>query len=86
MIPGDASQVLEVLRDVLIDGMDQYDSLPDFRVQSADYIGERSERSERLISDENIIACNDAPNELRLTMRSGCEYVLTLERCHFEED
>ena len=83
MIPGDAAQVLEVLRDVLIDGMDLYDSLPDFRVQSAVYIGKRSGR---LISDENIIACDDAPHGLRLTMRSGCEYVLTLERCLFEED
>ena len=83
MIPGDAAQVLEVLRDVLIDGMDQYDSLPDFRLQSAVYVGQRSGR---LISDEQIIEGRDVPAGLRLTMRSGCEYVLTLERCHVEED
>ena len=76
MIAGDASQVLDILRDVLLDHMDPPDSLPDFCVQSAVFIGERSGR---LISDDNIIEGADFPGGLRMTMRSGCEYDLTLK-------
>lgn len=75
MIAGDPAQVLDIIRDVLLEHMGPQDSLPDFRVQSVVYIGERSGR---LISDDNIMAGNDVPGGLRVTMRSGCEYDLTL--------
>jgi hypothetical protein len=80
---GDPAQVLDVLRDVLLEHMDLPDSLPDYRVQSAVYIGEKSGR---LISDKNIIEGNDAPGGLRLTMRSGCEYDLTLKFSRVDHD
>ena len=40
MIAGDPGQVLDVLRNVLLEHMDLPDSLPDYQVQSTVYIGE----------------------------------------------
>jgi hypothetical protein len=82
MNSGDPGQVLDVLRDVLIKHMDQPDSLNHYRIQSAVYIG----HSGRLISDDNIIAGNDSPAGLRLTMRSGAEYDLLLRFASQEEE
>jgi hypothetical protein len=74
MSVGDPSQVLDVLRDVLVEHMDDNDSLPHYQIQSAVFIGGTG----RLIGEEQVLAGNDAPAGLRLTMRSGHEYDLTL--------
>jgi hypothetical protein len=82
MSKGDPSQVLNVLRDVLVEHMDRPDSLDDYRIQSAVYIGRHSGR---LMSEKDIISAHDVPNGLRLTMRSGEEYDLTLDFAREEE-
>ena len=79
---GDPAQVLDVLRDVLVKHMDSGKALPQYRVQSAVFIGKHSGR---LISDDHIISGNDAPGGLRLTMRSGHEFDLTLNLSQTEE-
>lgn len=71
----DPSQVLDVLRDVLLEHMNV--GLPVHRVLSAVYVGRRSGR---LISDDDILAGRDAPGGLHLTMGDGSELRLTLER------
>ena len=73
---GDPGQVLDVLRDVLLQHIDNPDALPEYQVQSAVYIGAHSGR---LMGDKDIIACRDSPGGLRLTMRSGHEYDLILK-------
>jgi hypothetical protein len=73
---GDPSQVLDVLRDVLLRHMDDPEALPVYRVQSAVLIGRRSGR---LMSEDDVTSGHDIPNGLRLTMRSGDEYDLTLD-------
>lgn len=72
----DPAQVLGVLRDVLIAHMDSPMTMPDYRVQSAVYIGGRSGR---LMSEADIISGHDIPSGLLLTMRDGSELRLTLE-------
>jgi hypothetical protein len=71
----DPSQVLYVLRDVLLKHMDSPDALPRYRVQSAVFIGRDSGR---LMSHDDVVAGHDTPGGLRLTMRSGEEFDLTL--------
>jgi hypothetical protein len=71
----DASQVMDVLRDVLVQHMDHPQALDVYRVQSAVYIGRTSGR---LISEQDIISGHDVPGGIRLTMRSGDEFDLTL--------
>lgn len=83
MSTADAAQVLDVLREILIQHMDRPDSLSDFRVQSAVFIGAHSAR---LISDEQIIDGSDIPGGLRLTMRSGVEYDLMLAPCEIGDN
>ena len=75
MTSGDPGQVLDVLRDVLLKHMQE--GLPDYQVQSAVFIGKKSQR---LISENDIIDTKDIPGGLRLTMRSGAEYDLILKR------
>ena len=72
---GDPAQVLDVLRDVLVEHMDDPNALSDYRIQSAVWIG----RSGQLISDDDITSCRDIQRGLRLTMRSGHEYDLALD-------
>jgi hypothetical protein len=79
---GDPGQVLDVLRDVLVEHMNQPDALPHFQIQSAVYIG----HSGRLMSEDNIINGNDVAAGLRLTMRSGDEYDLLLRFASQEEE
>jgi hypothetical protein len=78
----DPEQVLDVLRDVLVEHMDDPVSLPDFRVQSVVFVG----RSGRLLSADDIISARDRLRGLRLTMRSGDEYDLTLSRPRLGDD
>jgi hypothetical protein len=75
MISADPSQVLDVLRDVLVTHMDDPKALAHYRIQSTVYIGQTG----RLMSEDDIISAYDVPIGLRLTMRSGAEYDLTLE-------
>jgi hypothetical protein len=75
MVWCDPAQVLDVLRDVLVKHMDAPDALPDYQVQSAVFIGKHSGR---LMSEDDVISGKDVPGGLRLTMRSGAEYDLTL--------
>jgi hypothetical protein len=72
---GDPGQLLDILRDVLLEHMNHPEAIPDYQVQSAVYIG----RSGRLVSDEHIANAWDIPCGLRLTMRSGHEYDLKLD-------
>ena len=81
MTTGDPTQVIGVLRDVLLAHMDNAETLPEYQVQSAVYIGRQSGR---LISESDITSCHDVPGGLRLTMRSGHEYELTLNYCQEE--
>ena len=74
MTDADPSQVLDVLRDVLLKHMQE--GLPHYQVQSAVYIGKNSQR---LISENDIIDAKDIPGGLRLTMRNGAEYDLFLK-------
>ena len=71
---GDPGQVLDVLRNVLTQHLDSDDELPEYRVQSAVFIG----HSGRLMSNNAVIDGHDVIAGLRLTMRSGDEYDLTL--------
>lgn len=71
----DASQVLDVLRDVLVEHMDDDDALPHYRVEAAVMIGKRSGRP---ITEDNVIDGSDAPDGILLTMRNGAQYRLTL--------
>jgi hypothetical protein len=67
-------KVYEALRDALLqhaaEGPAQY------QVQNATFIGRQSGR---LTSKDALVADNDEPGGLRLTMRSGHEYNLNLE-------
>jgi hypothetical protein len=81
--PGNPDDVLDVLRDVLLKHMDRDDFLDEYRIQSAVYIGRNSGR---LMSEDNIISGHDVPGGLRLTMRSGHEYDLTLDFSHSQEE
>lgn len=73
-ISTDPAQVLDVLRDVLLTHMDDPDSLPHYRVQSAVYF---ELGSGRLLRDGDIIdGCY--PGGLILTMRNGSELRLLL--------
>ncbi len=74
MNSGDPGQVLDVLRDVLVEHMDREDSLPQYRIQSAVRIG----NSGRLMSNEDVSSGRDTLAGLRITMRSGDEYDLKL--------
>ena len=69
----DAAQVINVLRDVLLEHMNK--GLEQYQVQSAVYI---DRRSGRVIGTEEIIDGAD-PYGLLLTMRDGSEYRLTFE-------
>jgi len=81
MSEDDIGQVLGVLRDVLVKHMDQAASVPEYRIQSAVFIG----RSGRLMSEKDSIATLDVPQGLRLTMRSGHEYDLLLNVARQDE-
>ncbi len=67
----DAAQVIDVLRDVLLEHMNE--GLPNYQVQSAVYT---SQYTGRVIGEEEIID-GDSPNGLLITMRDGSEYRLT---------
>jgi hypothetical protein len=83
MSNGHAGQVLDVLRDVLIEHMDDPEALDHYRVQSAVFIG----HSGRLISDNDILRGADIPAGLRLTMRTGDEFDLMFgSACQAEEE
>ena len=71
---GDASQVLDVLRDVLLAHMNAQDSLPAYRVRRAIFVGQ----SGRLLGNSQLIDGSDTIAGLRLTMESGDEFDLML--------
>ena len=73
-MPGNSSQVIPVLRDVLLEHMSGPDFGPWYQVQSAVYIGYTG----HLLKDEDIISGRDEPVGLLLTMADGTEYKLTL--------
>lgn len=70
----DAAQVLDIMRDALLHGMDDPQAVDEFRIQRAMFVG----KSGRLIGDNQITGGNDVAAGLRLTMRSGDEYDLSL--------
>lgn len=72
----DPAQVLQVLRDVLIEHMDSPDTLPSYRVSRVLQLGKTTGR---IMSDEDIASGADIPGRLLLTMRDGSELRLTLE-------
>ena len=74
MTNADPGQVLDVLRDVLLEHMQE--GLPHYQVQSAVYIGKEG----GLLSEGDIGTGKDMPAGLRLTMRNGAEYDLILKR------
>jgi hypothetical protein len=76
---GVPSQVMDVLRDVLVELMDAPDSHPHDRIMRAMYIGRNSGQ---ILSGEDILAGRDTPSGLRLLMRSGAEYDLLLKQTH----
>jgi len=79
MTNADPGQVIDVLRDVLLDHMQgdaEGKGLPHYRVQSAVYIGKEG----GLLSEGDIGTGKDMPAGLRLTMRNGAEYDLILKR------
>lgn len=79
MTAADPGQVLDVLRDILLEHMQGYEQgkgLPHYQIQSAVYIGKESE----LLSETDIGAGKGIPVGLRLTMRNGAEYDLILKR------
>lgn len=79
---GDPAQVLDVLRQVLLEHMDNPEALPNYRVQSAVMIGKDSGR---IITEEQIIDGRDVEGGLLLTMRDGSEYRLTFDFALGEE-
>lgn len=72
----DPGQVLNVMRDVLLEHMQE--GLPQYQVQSAVFI---VRGSGQIIGTEEVINGNASPSGLRLTMRSGDEYALSLDYC-----
>jgi hypothetical protein len=72
---GNTSQILHVLRHVLAKNMDSSTFVAELRVQSVSYIGRNSGQP---VSDSDINNGRDTVGGLRLTMRSGDEYDLTL--------
>lgn len=81
---GSPEQVIEVLRDVLLEHMDSPNALPHFRVQSAVMLGRSSGRPtsgpEMFTSEDGAtIITGEQTGGLRLTMRNGSEYDLWLD-------
>ncbi len=74
---GDPAQMLEIVRDALLEYTRKHAevALPDYQVQSAVIIGQ----SGRLITEDNAKYGNDIPGGLRLTMHDGSEYDLILK-------
>ena len=73
---GDPGQVLDVMRDVLLEHMDKSGYVDSYRPQTIVTTGKRSGR---IITRDDVISCRDVPGGLLITMRDGSEYRLTLE-------
>jgi hypothetical protein len=81
-IASEPADVLDMMRDVLTEFMDDPQGFPEFRVESARFIGRHSGR---IISDEDVRGGRDLPGGMHLVMRDGAEYLLFLAGLSPEE-
>ena len=78
----DPAQVLDVLRDVLLEHMNDPEALPEYQVKQAVLVGGRTGR---LITEEDVSRGHDVPAALLLIMGDGSEFHLRLENAVRDE-